>query len=169
MPYRSVTTFFLIAFAMIASASHEAEAAQSGSWSVSGKCKRLVVRNERLTEVCAGEIRQTRYADGTVTLQFSDGQNWLLFRGKQASIRLFGGYKTFIDLDGVAFGKIGAEPVFQEKLAGAACYYAAPYRGEAVVSCSAIVNFQMWAATVETDGRLPVPDNEYIQPTLSAP
>ncbi|TPN79518.1 hypothetical protein FJ987_29335 [Mesorhizobium sp. CU2] len=165
---KSAVLGLLLVSTIVATTPGAAVAEQSGSWTVTGKCKRLIVRNEKLTEACTGEVTQIRNADGTVTFRFSDGRNWLLFRGKQASIRLLRGYKTVIDLDGVAFGKIGAEPLFQE-LASAACNYAAPYRGEAYISCSAILNFQMWAATIETDGRLPIPDNEYIPPTLSAP
>lgn len=165
---KSVVVGLLLLSTMVATTPGAAEAERSGTWTVTGKCKRLIVRNEKLTEACTGEVTQTRNADGTVTFRFSDGRNWLLFRGKQATIRLLRGYKTYVDLDGVAFGKIDAEPLFQE-LASAACNYSAPYRGEAYISCSAILNFQLWAATIETDGRLPIPDNEYIQPTLSAP
>ena len=146
-----------------------AAADQSGSWTVTGKCKRLIVRNEKMTDACTGEVTQTRSADGSVTFRFSDGQNWLIFRGKQAATKLRQKYKTVVDVDSVAFGKVGDDLEFVTKVAGAECSLGAPYRGFGTVGCSAIVTFQMWGATVETDGRLPMPDSEYIRPTSSKP
>lgn len=167
MFHKSVIVSLLVA--LVVAASSEATASQSGTWTVGGKCKRLIVRNEKLTDACTGEVTQTRDADGTVTFRFSDGQDWLVFRGKQATARLFQGYRTVVDVNGVAFGKIGDDPEFITNVAGAHCSLGAPYRGQATVGCTAIVKFQLWAATVDTDGRLPVPDSEYIPPTLSAP
>lgn len=160
---------FVVAAVLAAAASSASAADRSDSWTVAGTCKRLVVRNENLTPACSGEVTRTRYADDAVAFRFSDGRNWLTFRGKQSTAKLWQGYKTIVAVDGVAFGKVGDDPEFKTKVTGATCSLGAPYRGVGVVTCTAIVNFQMWAATVETDGRLPVPDGEYIRPTLSKP
>ncbi|MER8835347.1 hypothetical protein [Mesorhizobium sp. M0909] len=138
-------------------------------WTVKGECKRLIVRNEKLTSSCTGEVTRTKFSDGTITFSFSDGRNWLIFRTKEASARLWQNYKTILAVDGVAFGAIGSEPGFIAKVAGASCSYGAPYLRQADVNCTALVNFEMWAVIIETDGHLPVPDSEYIPPTLSAP
>lgn len=160
---------FLVAAVLAAAASGTDAADQSGSWTVTGTCKRLVVRNENLASACADEVTQTRSHDGIVTFRFSDGRNWLTFRGKQSTAKLWQGYKTIVAVDGVAFGKVGDDSEFITKVGGATCSLGAPYRGVGIVVCTATVNFQMWAATVETDGRFPVPDSEYIPPTLSSP
>ncbi|RUX19492.1 hypothetical protein EOA23_30475 [Mesorhizobium sp. M2A.F.Ca.ET.042.01.1.1] len=166
---KSVIAGLLISSALVAGMPCAAAADQTGSWTVTGKCKRLIVRNEKMTDACTGEVTQTRNADGTVTFRFSDGRNWLTFRGKQATTKLWQGYKTVVDVDGVSFGKVGEDPEFTTKVGGAQCSLGAPYRGVGIVGCTATVSFQMWAATVETDGRLPMPDSEYIRPTLSKP
>ncbi|RWH71517.1 hypothetical protein [Mesorhizobium sp.] len=166
---RSVIAGSFIASALVVGAPHAVAADQTGSWTVTGKCKRLIVRNEKLTDACTGEVTQTRYADGSVTFRFSDGQNWLIFRGKQAATKLWQEYKIVVGVDGVAFGKVGENLEFVTRVGGAECSFGAPYRGLGTVGCTATVGFQMWAATVETDGRLPMPDSEYIRPTLSKP
>lgn len=139
-----------------------------GTWTVKGECKRLVVRNAKLTSACTGEVTRTKSPDGTIIFNFSDGKNWLTFRTKEASARLWQGYKTTLEVDGVAFGPIGSEPDFTTKIAGE-CSYGAPYFGQAAIGCSALVDFRMWASTIKTDGRLPLPVREYIAPTRSAP
>ncbi|WP_254027737.1 hypothetical protein [Mesorhizobium ventifaucium] len=140
---------------------------QAGTWAVKRECKRLVVRNEKL--ICTGEVTRTKFPDGTITFRFSDGENWLIFRTKETTARLWQGHKTILDIDGVAFGRSGRAPEFITKITGAGCSYGVPYFGQADINCRAIVDFRMWAATVKTDGRLPVPDSEYIPPTRSAP
>ncbi|UVC18315.1 hypothetical protein [Mesorhizobium onobrychidis] len=150
-----------------AGASLKPKDGQAGTWTVEGECKRLVARNEKL--VCTGEVTRAKFSDGTITFRFSDGENWLVFRTKEATARLRQGYKTILDIDGVAFGPVGSEPEFITKITNAECSYGAPYFGQAKIDCMAIVDFRMWAATVKTDGRLPVPDSEYIPPTRSAP
>jgi hypothetical protein len=149
-----------------AGASAKPEGGPPGTWTVQGECKRFIVRNERRTSSCTGDVTRTKFSDGTITFRFSDGKNWLIFRMKEASARLWQNYKTILTVDGVAFGEAGSEPGFVVKVAGAECSYAAPYQGQANVNCTALVDFQMWAATVETDGHLPVPDGEYISPTI---
>lgn len=150
-----------------AGASLKPKDGQAGTWTVEGECKRLVARNEKLG--CTGEVSRTKFSDGTITFRFSDGENWLVFRTNEATARLWQGYATVLDVDGVAFGPVGSEPEFIAKIVNAECEYGAPYFGQANIDCMAIVDFRMWAATVNTDGRLPVPDSEYIPPTLSAP
>lgn len=142
---------------------------QTGTWTVKGDCSRLVVRNENLTTNCNGEVVRTRFPDGTVTFRFSDGKNWLIFRTREASTRLWQGYRTVLDIDGVSFGEIGSDPDFIAKKSSSGCKYGAPYYGQASISCMIIVDFRMWAATVHTDGRLPVPSSEYIPPAMSSP
>ena len=141
---------------------------QSGTWSVTGECKRLIIRSENLTSSCTGDVIRTKFPDGTATFAFSDGKDWLVFRTKDASKRLWQGYRTIVVIDHVAVDPIGSKPgPFIE--AGGHCTYGAPYFGQADISCSAMQKFRMWAADVETDGVLPVPDSEYIAPTMAHP
>ena len=81
---------------------------QVGTWTVEGECKRLVARSEKLG--CTGEVSRTKFSDGTITFRFSDGENWLVFRTKEATAPLWQGYTTILDIDGVAFGPVGSAP-----------------------------------------------------------
>lgn len=138
---------------------------QSGEWTVKGICKRLVVANENLLSDCTGEVTRTRTSDGVVTLQFSTGRGKLIFRARESTARLWQGYRSVLEVYEMAFEAPGQGAI----AAYGSCEYGAPYVGQATINCrGGNGSFKTWAATVKTDGPLPVPDSEYIAPRINS-